>query len=354
MISLEDYGYTDFYRDEEQEHPGFLPARVVEVQRGLYRVVSARGETEAALKSSVYLAESGGELFPTVGDFVLLEDRPGGGGRIVKTLRRRSFFLRRDPDPGRGAQAVAANFDTVLILMSLNQNFNLRRLERYLTAAWQSGGTPAVLLTKADLPPDCASQLSAAEQAAPGVPVLAVSAVTGQGLAQAAAFLTAGKTGVFLGSSGVGKSSLANALAGEERMEVGGIRMEDARGRHTTTHRQLIRLPGGGMIIDTPGMRSLGIWDAPEGLDTAFSDVERLAESCRFPDCTHTAEPGCAVREALENGTLDAKRLRNYQQLKREAAYTEKREADRQRRQLAGRPGRKYNRKQKNREDERA
>lgn len=199
---------------------------------------------------------------------------------------------------------MAANFDTVFILQSLNHDFNERRLERYVTLAWQSGAVPAVVLTKADLTQDSAEARRRAERLAAGVGVFAVSAKTGEGLAALDGYLRPGKTVVFLGSSGVGKSSLLNALAGEELMETGGIREDDSRGRHTTTHRQLFRLDSGAMVIDTPGMRELGMWDVSEGLSEAFTDVQALLGRCRFSDCRHQQEPGCAVREALETGVL--------------------------------------------------
>jgi ribosome biogenesis GTPase len=299
------------------------PARVTAVHRERFEVICRFGESFARLKSSVYYNGSN-ELFPTVGDFVLLQYQADGDSLIVKTLSRKSLFSRRNPTPGRGEQAVAANFDVVCITTSLNHDFNPARLERYLTQAWQSGATPVVLLTKSDLIQESSEQIRAVEIIAPGVEVIACSSVTGLGLQRLHDLIGPGKTAVFLGSSGVGKSSLLNALAGEKLMDVKAIREDDSRGRHTTTHRQLFMLPHGGMIIDTPGMRELGMWDVSEGLGGAFADVEEvLSRPCKFSDCRHITEPGCAVKAALESGELSHERWEHYNTLNREAKFTE-------------------------------
>ena len=201
----------------------------------------------------------------------------------------------------------------------MNMDFNPKRLERYLTLAWQSGATPVILLTKADLVEDYWEYLTQVERVAPGVNTHVVSAHTGYGLNRLNAYLQPGKTVVFLGSSGIGKSSLVNALAGEEIMAVNGIREDDSKGRHTTTHRQLIRLNSGVLIIDTPGMRELGMWDVSEGLGDAFADVAEYLGKCRFSDCRHENEPGCAIKAAIAAGELDVNRWESYQKLKEEA-----------------------------------
>lgn len=321
MIDLKDYGYIPSAMEQE-ENSEWIPARITAVHKERYELVCAHGISYGRLKTGVYYGESG-ELFPTTGDFVLIRYNGSGDSQIVRTLERRSFFSRRDPTPGRGGQAVAANFDYVFIMASLNFDFNLKRLERYLTLAWQSGAVPAVVLTKADLAEDSGEQLRTVEKMAPGVGAYAVSATTGQGLEALSAYLKPRKTVVLLGSSGVGKSSLVNALCGGEVMATGSIREDDSRGRHTTTRRQLIRLPGGVMMIDTPGMRELGMWDVGVGLNEAFGDVERYFGSCRFSDCRHQNEPGCAVKAALASGQLSPERWESYQKLKNEARYSD-------------------------------
>jgi ribosome biogenesis GTPase len=221
---------------------------------------------------------------------------------------------------------VAANVDTALLVASLNADLNLRRLERYLAVTYESGARPVIVLTKADLTEDVDALVAEVEGVAFGVPVLAMSARTGQGLDALAAHLPPGETAVLLGSSGAGKSTLLNALAGAELMATGAIREDDARGRHTTTHRELVRLPSGALILDTPGMRELGLWDAGAGVSSTFEDIEELAADCRFADCRHDGEPGCAVRAAIAAGDLAEERLRAYEKLQAELAYEHRRE----------------------------
>ena len=300
-------------KDQEQ----ILTARVTAVHRERYQLSCDRGELYARLKTKeYYLAQA---QFPTVGDYVTVRYMETGDSLILSTLPRRTVFTRREPGPIPREQAVAANFDYVFILQSLNQDFNPKRLERYLTLAWQSGAEPVVLLTKADLVEDHWEYLTAAERVAMGVAIHSISAHSGYGFQRLNAYLQPGKTVVFLGSSGVGKSSLVNALAGEELMAVSAIREDDSKGRHTTTHRQLLRLRSGAAIIDTPGMRELGMWEASEGLTEAFADVQAYLGRCRFSDCTHTREPGCAIRAAIDRGELDPVRWERYKKLKEEA-----------------------------------
>ena len=315
-MNINDYGFDN----QINGNTIGTPARITAVHKGRFAIVSDFGEGYAQLKGKEYYY--GSELFPTVGDFVRIDYNSSGDSRIIKTLERRTFFSRRDPDKGRGEQAVAANFDTVFIMQSLNHDFNPKRMERYLTAARQSKAEPVIVLTKADLTDDYLSYIIETSNIAPGVKTCIVSAKTGFGMDELAPYLQKGKTLVFLGSSGVGKSSLVNALAGEKIMDVNGIREDDSKGRHTTTHRELVMLKNGVMIIDTPGMRELGMWDVTEGLDDAFSDVDQFAQRCRFRDCRHENEPGCAVREAIENGELSLSRFESYQKIKAEAKYS--------------------------------
>lgn len=318
MNNIKDYGFKP---DMIPENKSGTPARITAVHKGRFGIVSDFGEGYAKLKSKEYFYES--EVFPTVGDFVLIDYVEDGDSRIVATLTRKTYFSRRDPDKGRGEQAVAANFDYVFIMQSINNDFNPKRLERYLTAARQSKAVPVIILTKADLAKDYLPYILEVSRVAEDTETHIVSAKTGFGLEKLSKYVQKGNTLVFLGSSGVGKSSLVNTLAGEEIMDINGIREDDSKGRHTTTHRQLIMLKNGAMIIDTPGMRELGMWDITEGLSESFADVEKHIQMCRFRDCKHENEPGCAIRQAIEKGELDPGRFESYLKLKNEAKYSD-------------------------------
>ena len=317
-MDLKKYGFMPNMMPENAQG---IPARITAVHKERYELICEYGETYGRLKTKEYFG--GFEEFPTTGDFVLINYIPSGDSQIIKTLPRKTFFSRRDPTPGRGEQAVASNFDYVFIMQSLNYDFNAKRLERYLTLAWQSGAIPVVVLTKADLVNDSDSYIRIVERYAAGVSVCAVSSKNGEGLGALSAYVAPGKTIVFLGSSGVGKSSLVNALADEDIMTVNGIRENDSKGRHTTTHRQLIILKNGAMIIDTPGMRERGMWDVSCGLGEAFADVEQYLGKCKFNDCKHRTEPGCAIKEAIANGELSRERWESYIALKNEAKYSD-------------------------------
>jgi ribosome biogenesis GTPase len=281
---------------------GLIPGRVAAQSHGLCRVLTPDGERRARLSGRL---RHEAPLLPVAGDFVLLDD----SGVIHRVIERRSVFVRRSKG---GQQAVAANIDTVFVCMGLDRDFNLRRLERYLSVAWDSGALPVVVLTKADLCADAAAKLTEAQDAAPGVEVV----VSPDELERLKGYI-AGRTVAFIGSSGVGKSTLVNRLAGEELLATGATR-RDGRGRHTTTSRELLPLLGGA-VIDTPGMRELGIERAD--LSRGFADIDALAKGCRFADCGHESEPGCAVRAAVESGDLSEERLDNWRKLRREAAY---------------------------------
>ena len=298
------------------------------VRRELYTCVCEKGEVSARLKGSFLHEAKGREDFPVVGDYVWLLYNGQGDSSIGKVLPRKSKFSRTDYS-GHAAgyvktileQVVAANFDTVFILSSLNRDFNTKRILRYITQARHSGGKPVVVLTKADLCGGFEKEVAAVGEIAGDVAVIPISSHTGMGLEKLGPYLEPGSTVVFLGMSGVGKSSLLNALAGREVMAVKGIREEDARGRHTTTHRQLVKLPSGAYVIDTPGMREMGLWDAEEGIRSSFGEIEELITKCQFADCRHESEPGCAVKAALETGALSQKQWEYYRNQKEEAAF---------------------------------
>jgi ribosome biogenesis GTPase len=303
---------------------GHIPGRITVQHRDGYLVVTDQGELRGKISGRLlHEAEEGG--YPAVGDWVALAlNEADGGATIHAVLPRRTAFVRRAAtDSSQGLQVIAANIDVAFVVTSLNADLNARRIERYLAAAWQSGARPVVVLTKADLSDD--PQGLAAEIAilAADCVVLTVSARQGLGLDTLLAQLGAGETGVLIGSSGVGKSTLVNALLGEDRMAIETIREGDDHGRHTTSHRQLILLPGGGLILDTPGIREVGLIDADEGVSAVFDDIEQLIQDCRFNDCRHENEPGCAVQAALQGGALDPARWDHFEKLGVEMAAAE-------------------------------
>lgn len=321
------YGYNEFYENQiekiEMDCSELVPARILEVHREHYKLMRNDGENSAKLKGSIFYNDSANSMYPAIGDFVLVKRNPMGDDIIYKVFDRKSKFARMDSFNEK-EQIVATNFDYVFIVTSLNYDFSIKRIERYLTCAWESGANPVIILTKADLCDEYENYIAELETVAIGVPIIAVSSYTGQGFDEIKEFVKPEKTIVLLGSSGVGKSSLVNAIAEEDVMRVNRIREDDSKGRHTTTHRQLIMLKNGTMIIDTPGMRELGMWVVDEGLNATFSDVEQLELRCRFSDCRHQTEPGCAVKAALESGELSIERWNNFIKLKREAAFAEK------------------------------
>lgn len=306
-----------------------MPARVTLEHKHSYRVLAEEGEWLATIAGHYAYTSLAREDYPAVGDWVLVEKMPGEERAIIHQLfQRKSVFSRKVAGTEIQEQIVASNVDIVLLVMSLNADFNVRRLERYLVAAWDSGAKPIIVLTKADLCEDVSSLVQEVESVAFGVDIFVTSALSGEGLKEIQALFTeGGVTGGALlgGSSGAGKSTLTNALCGEILMKVAGIREDDAKGRHTTTHRELVVLPAGGCLIDTPGMRELQLWDQGDSLASSFQDIEELATACRYRDCTHQKEPYCAVQQAIvDGGDLDQYRLQSYFKLQRELAYMER------------------------------
>ncbi len=313
-------GLTDRFEQEATMYEGLYLARVVVQYPALYKVVTESGEIQAEISGKMGFEAKDSLDYPVVGDWVMVDrlDDCAGNAIIHHILRRKSLFERKAAGTSNQKQMVAANIDTVFICMSLNNNFNLRRLERYLSVAWDSMATPVVVLTKSDLCDEVAARLAEVYSAAIGVDVLVTTSIDDDGYTAINKYIGAGKTVAFIGSSGVGKSTLINRLLGEDILATKEIDEAD-KGRHTTTHRQLIALPNGGVVIDTPGMRELQIESAD--LSKSFADLEELAQKCRFNDCTHQSEPGCAVLEAIESGTITAERLSSYQKLQIEMKY---------------------------------
>lgn len=319
---LTEYGWNEQYR-EDKENSAYFIGRIISQEKGIYRTVTEQGELLSEVSGRFHFHANSPADYPAVGDFVYMERKDSSGNAVIHEVRpRKSVFVRKAAGKNWQEQVVAANIDIVFICMSFNRDFNLRRLERYLAVAWDSGAMPVIVLTKSDLCEDISRLLSEVADIAMGVDIICTSNMEDCGFDELKSHISEGKTAAFIGSSGVGKSTLINRLLGTNILDTNGLRNDD-KGRHTTTRRQLFLLPQGGMVIDTPGMRELGLWDAEEGTSHSFADIEKLALKCRFSDCTHTKEPGCAIIEAIGNGELEEARFISYQKLKAENDYME-------------------------------
>ncbi len=313
-----DEGWHDAFRPYAAE--GLVPARVAIEYNHLLRLYTATGDVRGQHSGKLLHEAAGRHAMAAVGDWVAIRANPGERSATIEAvLPRRSHFSRKAAGELTEQQVVAANIDVVFIVMGLDRDYNPRRLERYLVMASESGAAPQVLLSKADLSDQVDQQLDETRAVAPGVEVYAVSVRDGRGVDRVRAALRSGQTGTLLGSSGAGKSTLINQLLGHEMLATAEVRAHDSRGRHTTRHRQLVPMPGGGLLIDTPGMRELQLWAAPETPQTSFEDIDALAAGCHFTNCQHRSEPRCAVRAALAEGRLDAARVESFHRLQEEA-----------------------------------
>lgn len=324
MMTLEALGWDSFFEKSFEPYAlaGLQPARLALEHKHVFRLYSEQGEIEAGITGRMRHEALSRQDLPAVGDWVAVRARQEQGKATIHAiLPRKSRFVRKVAGHRAEEQIVGANINTVFLVMALNNDYNVRRIERYLAAAWESGARPVVVLSKADLSTDVEAQAREVEAVAMTVPVHVISVRANRGLEELDRYFYEGHTVALLGSSGVGKSTLINRVIGRDVQKVNEVREHDDRGKHTTTHRELILLPKGGLVLDTPGMRELQLWDASAGVQEAFDDIEDLAARCHFTDCQHRNEPACAVREAVEEGTLTAERFENYKKLQKEQEF---------------------------------
>jgi len=323
-VSITEWGWNSYFETfwQRGNRKSTVPARVVREQREFWRVAGDFRECWASASGKLRLAADDGADWPAVGDWVAAEVHGKDTTAVIQeVLARRSKFVRKSPGKKVEEQVIAANVDTALLLSALDGDFNPRRVERYLAQCWESGARPVIVLNKADASNETLQKAAEMQRVAAGTAVRVVSARTGQGFGELEEFLCPGHTVVLLGSSGVGKSTMANRLLGQTVQDVQAVRDCDSRGRHTTTTRELFVLPGGALLMDTPGLREMQLWDAESGVAQVFGDIDLLAAKCRFGDCCHEAEPGCAVRAALSTGRLDPSRVENRRKLLREQEF---------------------------------
>lgn len=320
-MNMKDLGFTDRFACQAAEYNDLFVGRVISQYKNMYSVFTENGKLMAEISGRLRYNTTILSEYPAVGDFVMVDrtDNRGGNGIIHHILSRKSAFIRKAAGTSNDEQVVASNIDTVFICMSLNKDFNLRRIERYLSIAWDSGASPVIVLTKSDLCDDLDDKLVEIQSVALGVEVIATSSVSQDGFSRLKDYIKCGKTVAFIGSSGVGKSTIINKFIGKDILETAGIREEDSKGRHTTTRREMFLLDDGGIVIDTPGMREIGIEHSD--ISKAFLDINELSKECKFSDCTHTNEPKCAVREAINRGLFTEERLASYNKLMKESKY---------------------------------